>query len=47
MLYLGADDYGVKIRVYFFEIFPSGTYLRESFEKMAKKRKKDGSCRLQ
>jgi hypothetical protein len=39
-LYLGADDYGAKIRVLFFKIFPQGAYLKESFEKMAKKQKK-------
>jgi hypothetical protein len=32
-LYVDADDYGVKIRVHFFKIFPQGTYLRKSFEK--------------
>jgi hypothetical protein len=36
-LYLGADDYGAKIRVHFFEIFPQGAYLRECFEKKLKK----------
>jgi hypothetical protein len=32
-LYLGADDFGAKIRVYFLKIFPQEAYLRESFKK--------------
>jgi hypothetical protein len=37
-LYLGADDYSDKTRVYFFKTFPQKSYLRESFKKSLKKK---------
>jgi hypothetical protein len=39
-LYLGTDDYGAKNMVHFLKIFPPGVYLRDSFEKGPKNKKR-------